>query len=95
MCWCTCDRGVAAVLVSVLLSVVLRVLQTQFMTNLERLADRPNNTHGLTLGERKAQDKENMQFVILRIQPQYCAVFLNQNSNMLFRNYVFFPWNFC
>ena len=68
---CTCDRGVVAVLfaVAVLLSVcvLLRVLQTQFMANLERLAHCPNNTHGLTLGgwgERKT--KKEMQLKILR-----------------------------
>lgn len=49
----TSDSGIVAVLfaVAVLLTicVLLCVLQTQFMTNLESLADSPNNTHGLAL----------------------------------------------
>lgn len=54
VCLCTFDRGIVAVLftVAVLLSIciLLCVLHTQFMTNLERLSDCPNNTHGLALG---------------------------------------------
>lgn len=64
----TWDRGVVAILfaVAVLLSIciLLCVLQTEFMTNLERLADCPHNTHGLTLvGERKR--KKDIAVVIL------------------------------
>lgn len=70
VCSCTCDGGVVAVLfaVAVLLSicVLLRVLQTQFMANLERLADGPNNTHGLTLGGWGEEDKQGNTHVILR-----------------------------
>lgn len=55
---CTWDGGVVAVLlaVAVLLSVcvLLRVLQAQLVTNLEGLADRPHDAHGLTLhGQRQ------------------------------------------
>lgn len=54
-CFVTFDRGIVAILlaVAVLLSirVLLCVLQTQFMTNLERLANCPHNTHCLALGE--------------------------------------------
>lgn len=49
----TCDGGVIAVLVAVVvvlsICVLLRVLQTQFVTNFKRLPDRPNDTHGLAL----------------------------------------------
>lgn len=49
----TCDSRIVGVLLAaaVLLSVcaLLRVLQTQLVTNLESLANGPNDTHGLTL----------------------------------------------
>lgn len=49
----TSDSGAVAILlaVAVLLPVcaLLRVMQTQFVTNLEGLAHSPNNTHGLAL----------------------------------------------
>lgn len=49
----TCDGGVIAVLVAVVvvlsICVLLRVLQTQFVTNFKRLPDCPNDTHGLAL----------------------------------------------
>ena len=70
VCVCTWDGGVVAVLlaVAVLLpvSVLLRVQQTQFVTNLEGLADRPHDAHGLTLDrktETETQSENNLYHV--------------------------------
>lgn len=60
---CTC--GVVAVLLAVLLPVcvLLRVLQTQFVTHLERLADCADNAHGLALGGRERKDKQKSKCI--------------------------------
>lgn len=59
---CTFDRGILAILlaVAVLLSicVLLCVLQTQFMANLERLANCPHNTHCLALDEWRGKKEQ-------------------------------------
>ena len=56
----TCDGRVVAVPLAadflLPVRVLLRVLQTQFVTNLEGLADRPDDPHGLTLGGGKKQN---------------------------------------
>lgn len=66
VCLCTCDRGFIAVLltVAILLSVciLLCVLQTQFVTHFERLADRPNNTHGLTLWVGRGRERKKCSY---------------------------------
>lgn len=61
----TSDGGTVASLLSVvvLLAVcaLLRVLQTQFVTNLEGLAHGPDYPHGLALRERPKTEKQDKQ----------------------------------
>lgn len=65
--WGTCGSRTVGVLLAaaVLLSVcaLLRVLQAQFVANLERLADGPNDTHGLTLARWWEKRKERHSLI--------------------------------
>lgn len=63
----TCDSRIVGVLLAaaVLLPVcaLLRVLQTQFVTNLESLADGADDTHGLTLARWREERKERRSVI--------------------------------
>lgn len=93
VCLCTFDRRIVAILlaVAVLLSicVLLCVLQTQFMTNLKRLANRPHNTHCLALGELGGEKKNSC--VKTLYEPFFVALISSLIFSWIYTNTRFLP----